>query len=151
MEELRYHAANYKDADRSSEALYLFGYGDGGGGADAGMIERLRRSADLQGAFLARRSAIPKPPSTGWPPLRLTSRSSRASFISSTTAGIDTSQAEVKRLKRLCETRLQALEFLAVASRLAGCAAPTASQIEALWRRAPSPWHCGRFRSRLYV
>jgi alpha-mannosidase len=38
LEELRYHAANYKDTDRSSDALYLFGYGEGGGGADAGML-----------------------------------------------------------------------------------------------------------------
>ena len=133
IEELRYHAANYKDADRSSEGLYLFGYGDGGGGADAGMIERLRRSADLQGvpratirdpeAFFDRLAAAT-------PDLAIIEGELYFEYH----RGVYTSQAEVKRLNRLCETRLQALEFLAVASRLAGCAAPTASEIEALWR-----------------
>ncbi len=49
LAELRYHAANYKDADRSPDALYLFGYGDGGGGADETMLETLQRTKDLQG------------------------------------------------------------------------------------------------------
>ena len=47
--ELRYHAANHKDADRSVDALYLFGHGDGGGGATPEMLETLTRCRDLLG------------------------------------------------------------------------------------------------------
>ena len=40
---------NHKDRDRSDSSLYAFGYGDGGGGPTAGMLERARRLADLDG------------------------------------------------------------------------------------------------------
>jgi alpha-mannosidase len=47
--ELRAGARNYKDHDRSRHSLYLFGYGDGGGGPTPAMLERLSRVRDLQG------------------------------------------------------------------------------------------------------
>ena len=47
--EMRRHARNYKENDRSSDAFYLFGYGDGGGGPTETMLEVLRRTHDLQG------------------------------------------------------------------------------------------------------
>src|SRR5690606_29434371 len=49
ISELRRHAQRYKDNDRSREALYLFGFGDGGGGPTRSMLETLRRVRDLQG------------------------------------------------------------------------------------------------------
>lgn len=49
VEEVRRHARNYKDNDRSKHAMYLFGYGDGGGGPTRGMIEALTRMKNLQG------------------------------------------------------------------------------------------------------
>lgn len=49
IEELRYHAANYKNSDRGRDAYYLFGHGDGGGGPTREMIETLRRTQDLFG------------------------------------------------------------------------------------------------------
>ncbi|MEJ0042200.1 MAG: hypothetical protein WDM81_08270 [Rhizomicrobium sp.] len=73
IEEMRYHAANYKDADRSVEALYLFGYGDGGGGPDAVMIESLRRTAICSASREPRR-AIPMTSTTGWNARRTISR-----------------------------------------------------------------------------
>jgi len=133
MEELRYHAANYKDADRSGEAMYLFGYGDGGGGADAGMIERLARAADLQGVPRAR---IETPEAFFE---RLEARAADLAAIEGELyfeyhRGTYTSQGEIKRLNRLNEGRLQALEFLCVASALAGRAAPDRDVVEGLWR-----------------
>ncbi len=61
LSELRYHAANYKDADRSAEAIYLFGFGDGGGGPNAEMIEEAPWACtrDLAGARHAQRDAHP--------------------------------------------------------------------------------------------
>lgn len=133
MEELRYHAANYKDADRSSEALYLFGYGDGGGGPDAMMIEALQRSQDLLGV----------PRSTMRDPDDFYDRLERdADKLASIDGelyfeyhrGTYTSQAEVKRLNRKLEGQLQTLEFLSTACILSGKPAPTREDIEGLWR-----------------
>ena len=133
LEELRYHAANYKDADRGVDGLYLFGHGDGGGGPTAGMIETLSRTADLLGAP------------------RAAMRGPDAFFDRLETAGADlaviegelyfeyhrgtyTSQAEVKRLNRQNEGALQALDYLATVVTLAGFAAPGREAIEALGR-----------------
>jgi len=131
--ELRYHAANYKDADRSGQALYLFGYGDGGGGPDAGMIERLARARDLLGAP---RSVIRDPDAFFD---RLEGEAAGFGVVEGELyfeyhRGTYTSQAEVKRLNRLVEGRLQDLEFLATVSGLAGKAAPSREAVETLWR-----------------
>ncbi len=133
MEELRYHAANYKDADRSAEALYLFGYGDGGGGPDAIMIESLARTKDLLGV----------PNSTMRDPNDFFDRLERdrdkfaaieGELYFEYHRGTYTSQAEVKRLNRLIEGRLQTLDLLAAACGLAGTPAPSRGEIENLWR-----------------
>ncbi|HZZ37444.1 MAG TPA: glycoside hydrolase family 38 C-terminal domain-containing protein, partial [Caulobacteraceae bacterium] len=132
-EELRYHAANYKDADRSEDALYLFGYGDGGGGPNADMIENLARAADLQGLP---RCTIRTPDAFFD---RLEARADDLAVIEGELyfeyhRGTYTSQAEVKRLNRLCEGRLQALDYLATAAMLAGKDTPSRAEIEVLWR-----------------
>jgi alpha-mannosidase len=133
MEEMRYHAANYKDADRTREGLYLFGYGDGGGGPDAFMIESLARAKDLLG--------VPK--SETRDPNDFFDRLERDAGNFTTVEGelyfeyhrgTYTSQAEVKRLNRLLEGRLQDLEYLCTAAMLAGKPVPSRGEIEALWR-----------------
>ncbi len=47
--ELRFVVENFKDHDRSTRSLYLFGHGDGGGGPTAEMLESARRLADVDG------------------------------------------------------------------------------------------------------
>jgi alpha-mannosidase len=47
--QLRYSATNFSDHDTSSNSLYLFGYGDGGGGPTEEMLQRAERVADLDG------------------------------------------------------------------------------------------------------
>jgi alpha-mannosidase len=131
--EMRYHAANYKDADRSSNAYYLFGYGDGGGGANAQMIETLRRTKDLLGVP---RSEVRTPEEFFG---RLEGEASDFGAVEGELyfeyhRGVYTSQSEVKRLNRLCETQLQALEYLATAARLSNRPAPSPAEIEQLWR-----------------
>jgi alpha-mannosidase len=49
IKQLAFNVENYKDLDRSNESLYLFGYGDGGGGPTMEMLERLRRVRDVEG------------------------------------------------------------------------------------------------------
>ena len=133
VEELRYHAANYKDADRSTEALYLFGYGDGGGGPNAEMVESLRRVRDLLGVP---RSEMRSPDEFFD---RLAAEAGDLATIEGELyfeyhRGTYTSQAEIKRLNRLCEGRLQDLEFVATACALAGAPAPSRDAVEQLWR-----------------
>ncbi|MDQ1395184.1 MAG: alpha-mannosidase [Acidimicrobiaceae bacterium] len=50
MAELGHAAKNFRDHGRSSHQLYLYGYGDGGGGPTRGMLERAHRLRDLEGA-----------------------------------------------------------------------------------------------------
>nr|MDQ2861088.1 hypothetical protein [Pseudomonadota bacterium] len=133
LEELRYHGANYKDADRSVDGLYLFGHGDGGGGPTASMIETLVRTGDLQGAP---RTAMRSPDAFFD---RLETATADLAVIEGELyfeyhRGTYTSQAEVKRLNRRNEGALQALDYLATVAALAGFAAPSREAIEALWR-----------------
>lgn len=131
--ELRYHAANYKDADRSADALYLFGHGDGGGGADETMLETLQRTKDLQGLpriqirtvdeFFDRLAISAADLATIEGELYLEYH-----------RGTYTTQSEVKRLNRACEAGLQALEFVATLARAWQQPAPSAGDIEGLWR-----------------
>ncbi|MBR0795087.1 alpha-mannosidase [Bradyrhizobium jicamae] len=131
--ELRYHAANYKDADRSPDALYLFGYGDGGGGADETMLETLARAQDLQGLprigirnvdeFFDRLAMSAADLATIEGELYLEYH-----------RGTYTTQGEIKRLNRACEAGLQALEFVTTLARAWRQEAPSAGEIESLWR-----------------
>jgi alpha-mannosidase len=47
--ELRYSVANFRDHEHSNRSLYLFGWGDGGGGPTDVMLESARRLADSDG------------------------------------------------------------------------------------------------------
>ncbi len=47
--ELVYGVRNFRDKGRATRSMYLFGHGDGGGGPTREMLERARRSADLDG------------------------------------------------------------------------------------------------------
>jgi alpha-mannosidase len=49
VRELRFGVENFKDHDRATRSLYLFGWGDGGGGPTAEMLESARRLADYAG------------------------------------------------------------------------------------------------------
>ncbi|QPL05516.1 MULTISPECIES: alpha-mannosidase [Actinomyces] len=48
-EQLRHAEVNFKDKGRASTELFLYGYGDGGGGPTREMVERVERVADLAG------------------------------------------------------------------------------------------------------
>ncbi len=47
--ELRYAEKNFKDHGQTDRSLYLFGWGDGGGGPTTEMLESARRLSDLDG------------------------------------------------------------------------------------------------------
>jgi len=49
VRELRLAVDNFKDHERATRSLYLFGWGDGGGGPTSEMLESARRLADIDG------------------------------------------------------------------------------------------------------
>lgn len=49
VRELRFGVANFKDHDRATRSLYLFGWGDGGGGPTSEMLESANRLSDTDG------------------------------------------------------------------------------------------------------
>lgn len=48
-QDILYSVSNFKDQERSRDVMLLFGWGDGGGGPDAAMLERVKRCSDLHG------------------------------------------------------------------------------------------------------
>lgn len=49
VKDILYSVSNFKDQERSADVMLLFGWGDGGGGPDAPMLERIKRCSDLYG------------------------------------------------------------------------------------------------------
>ncbi|MCI7457840.1 MAG: glycosyl hydrolase-related protein [Actinomyces urogenitalis] len=49
-EQLAHAEKNFKDKGRASTEMFLYGYGDGGGGPMREMLERIERAKDLSGA-----------------------------------------------------------------------------------------------------
>ena len=132
VEELLRHDGNFKDKDRASESLLLFGFGDGGGGPTGEMLERLRRMRDVAGLprvgigaprrFFARAKAELADPAV-WV----------GELYFELHRGTYTTQAATKRDNRRCEELLHDAEFLcALASRLRGAAYP-ARALRGLW------------------
>lgn len=48
-QELAYNVRNFRENDRAIRSLYVYGYGDGGGGPTAEMLENARRLQDVEG------------------------------------------------------------------------------------------------------
>lgn len=47
--QIKYNERNFREHDRASRSLYVYGYGDGGGGPTIEMLEMARRCKDLSG------------------------------------------------------------------------------------------------------
>ncbi|CDW53663.1 alpha mannosidase 2C1 [Trichuris trichiura] len=103
---------NFKDKGRTRSALLLYGYGDGGGGPDREMCERLKRSLRLPGGPLVK---------TGPPKLVFdhinANRSNMVTWVGELYLemhnGTYTTHAMVKKSNRTCEFLLRDCEFLA--------------------------------------
>lgn len=128
--ELRFGVQNFSDHERSDHSLYLFGWGDGGGGPTTEMLESARRFSDLDGlprltmegprAFFSRAEAeVEQPPIwTGELYLELH-------------RGTYTTQAATKWGNRRGEFALRDVELWA--SLVPGAEYP-ADEIDGLWR-----------------
>jgi alpha-mannosidase len=121
--------ANYKDRERCDRSLYLFGWGDGGGGPEPDMIEAAHRLRNVEGAprvelgtareFFERASAEAK---------NLTTSAGELYF--ELHRGTYTSQSRTKRWNRLAQNALRQAEMWSVAT---GGDYPSA-ELEALWK-----------------
>ena len=106
-DEIRQSIRNFQDAERSNRSLYLFGWGDGGGGPEPAMIEsahRLGIELGRAGDFFDHASAEAK---------NLTTWVGELYF--ELHRGTYTSQARTKMLNRRAEQALREAEMWAVA------------------------------------
>jgi alpha-mannosidase len=123
FEEVAQSISNFKDSERSNRSLYLFGWGDGGGGPEPAMIE----SAHRLGVELGHASDF------------FERASSEANHLTTWTGelyferhrGTYTSQARTKLLNRRSERALREAEMWSVA---AGDEYP-ASELDAAWKK----------------
>ncbi len=130
VRELRFAVDNFKDHDRATRSLYLFGWGDGGGGPTSEMLESARRFADMDD--------LP----------RLTMEGARAFFTAAEAdirdpavwsgelylelhRGTYTSQATTKAGNRRAEYALREAELW---SSLSPGAAYPSHQLDAIWK-----------------
>jgi alpha-mannosidase len=131
--ELRAGAAAYKNHDTSRYSLLPFGYGDGGCGPTAEMVETILRAGDTQGlprTRLATSDEFFDAVEADCPQLPVVVGELYLEFH----RGTYTSQAAVKRDNRRCEALLHDAEFLsAAATRLTGRPYP-AEDLTELWR-----------------
>jgi alpha-mannosidase len=120
---------NYKDRERCDRSLYLFGWGDGGGGPEPDMLEGAHRLRNVEPAprvelgtaheFFKHASAEAR---------NLTTSAGELYF--ELHRGTYTSQSRTKRLNRLAQTALRHAEMWSVA---AGGDYPS-TELEALWK-----------------
>ncbi len=121
-EEVAQSIRNFKDAERSNRSLYLFGWGDGGGGPEPGMIE----SAHRLGIELGRASDFFERAAAG--AKDLTTWAGELYF--ELHRGTYTSQARTKLVNRRAEQALREAELWSVA---AGGEYP-AAELDAAWK-----------------
>ncbi|MEX2244927.1 MAG: glycoside hydrolase family 38 C-terminal domain-containing protein [Fimbriimonadaceae bacterium] len=124
---------NYKDHGRCDRSLYVFGFGDGGGGPTEFHIERLRRARTASGMPTIERKK------TALDFFRTAQQESRdlmtwsGELYFELHRGTYTSQAANKRGNRECEFLLRDAEWLACFSDGFPKAYP-ARELEALWK-----------------
>jgi alpha-mannosidase len=122
-EEVEWSVRNFKDSDSSNMSLYLFGWGDGGGGPQAEMIEsahRLGVALGRAGDFFEEASAQAR---------NLTTTVGELYF--ELHRGTYTSQSRTKRLNRLAEQALREAEMWSVAT----AGGYPRADLETAWKR----------------
>ncbi len=111
IKELLFQARNYKDLDRSNDSVYLFGFGDGGGGPTREMLARLERVKDTDGVPRVKLTN----PDTFFEALRQNSQplvEKVGELYLELHRGTFTTHADVKRNNRRAEEALHDVELL---------------------------------------
>jgi alpha-mannosidase len=119
---------DYKDHGRSDRSLYPFGYGNGGGGPTAEMLERARRLASLEGLPTVEIDTV-----GNFVPRVAADGDSLATWVGElyleTHRATLTTHADVKRANRRSEEALRAAEMWSVAAGL-----DRRQPLEAAWK-----------------
>ena len=132
--DLAWAEANFADKAGSNRSLVPFGYGDGGGGPTREMMDRARRTADLEGSprvaveppaafFAAIEREFPEPPV--W----------SGELYLEFHRGVLTSQAAMKEGNRAAEAALHDAELWAATAAVRAGAAYPQEVLRGLWRR----------------
>jgi alpha-mannosidase len=132
LRDILFNVRNFKDHDRSNQSMFLFGYGDGGGGPTREMIDALRRIKDLEGVPRTEQRS----PAEFFK--RLEKNLTDAPVIEGElyfelTRGCYTTQARIKRANRLAEFALRDAEMLSVIAGPAALPYP-AAELERAWK-----------------
>ncbi|MER3495672.1 MAG: alpha-mannosidase, partial [Armatimonadota bacterium] len=130
--EVRHSVANFKDAGRSDQSLYLFGFGDGGGGPTERHLEFLRRGREV-GQYPE--VALGKRASDFFTEARRESRDLMTwtgELYFELHRGTYTTQANNKRNNRVAEFLMRDAEYLAVAA--LPISPYPADELERLWK-----------------
>ena len=131
--ELRRCARDFKDHVRSARSLLVFGWGDGGGGPTAGMLETIARTGDLQDVP---RTAMADPEAffrtleeetDVWPEVL-------GELYFEYHRGTYTSQARTKRASRRAERALHDAELLAAVAAWRGASPWPRAELERAWQ-----------------
>ncbi|WP_394214910.1 alpha-mannosidase [Brachybacterium vulturis] len=134
-DEIAHAERTFHEKGRASHQVIPFGYGDGGGGPTADMLERARRREDLEGSprlrmgdpdafFDAARAEYAEAAPTY-----------RGELYLEFHRGIFTSQLEMKQGNRRAEHSLRELELVWTMVGLDGLGALDRSAVDALWKR----------------
>lgn len=130
--DLRSHLTTHRDAARSDRGLYVFGYGDGGGGPTAEHLEILRRAVNAPSMpRIVRQKAI-----DFFEEARESSRDLPVwvgELYAEFHRGTYTTQAATKKGNRECEMLLRDAEYLCSAA-YAGTKEYPAKELERLWK-----------------
>src|SRR5215217_5607468 len=131
--ELALASRQFADQARANHSLVPFGWGDGGGGPTREMLERARRTADLEGSaqvrieppagFFARAEADYVDPPVWWGELYLELH-----------RGTYTSQARIKQGNRRSEHLLREAELWATTATVRTGAAYPYAELDRLWK-----------------
>ncbi|MDX2226521.1 MAG: alpha-mannosidase [Verrucomicrobiae bacterium] len=131
--QLQDNVRKFKDHDRANESLYLFGYGDGGGGPTKQMLEIAKRAKDLEG--------LPKveirAPRDFWARAEAEARDLPVwigELYFELHRGTYTSQAANKKSNRRCENLLREIECIAAVASLHSEEPYPAEELRTLWQ-----------------
>ena len=134
VKEVLFNVANFRDHERANESYLLYGYGDGGGGPSAEMLEQLKRMENTAGLPLVqqrspeeffRRCETDLKDPTVWV----------GELYFENHRGTYTTQAAVKRDNRRSEELLHDLEFLGSLAFLQTGQTYPRETLTALWKQ----------------
>lgn len=134
-DEISHAERTFHEKGRASHQVIPFGYGDGGGGPTADMLERARRREDLEGSPRVRMGDPDAFFDAAREEYAEAAPTYRGELYLEFHRGIFTSQLEMKQGNRRAEHALRELELVWTLVGLDGLGALDQAAVDALWKR----------------